>query len=227
MAPIHGDRSEAFERVTSMVLFNEDETADFERITVLYNINKRLMLYAEELTDETFLPPINEIRDTNDHLMRVFAAKLGFGEDGPETIGLNLDAAFSHLYRATYEHLDYIKIYQIEAIQIDLENIHNDALVAVFPEYYREIKPRLTAAIEKIPEYRDGKNIADPDFKLIEEYMAIIESIKTDYKKIGSMLPALIEYQAKQKEDNRREKLMYVILGIILTFFGTVAANIF
>lgn len=212
-----------------MEFFDDTEAEAVKKIAKLYNYNKNLMLYAEELTDETFLPPINEIRDANDHIMRVFATVFGFGETGaetgPEYIKSNLDAAFSHVYRATYEHLDYIKIYQHDAIQTNLVNIHPETLVAVFPDYYREIKPRLVDAIEKIPDYRNGKDIGDPNLEQVEAYMAIIETTKADYKKIVVMLPALNEYQAKKARDNWKEKIIYFILGGILTFLATVAAN--
>ncbi len=205
--------------------FSDDEAEAIKRIAKLYNYDKNLMLYAEELTDETFLPPINEIRDANDHLMRVFAAKFGFGENGPENIKTNLEAALSHVYRATYEHLDYVKIYQFEFIQNSLKNIHPETLAIVFPEYYKDVKPRLVDAIDKIPDYRNGKNIADPDLRKVEAYMAIIEEIKADYKKIGLMLPDLTEYQAKKNSDKWKERILYIIIGVIITFIGTVAAN--
>ncbi|WP_348305435.1 hypothetical protein [Methanothrix sp.] len=214
-----------------MEVFNEAEAEAVKKIAKLYNYNKNLMLYAEELTDETFLPPINEIRDANDHIMRVFAIVFGFGETEPETgsehIKSNLDAALSHVYRATYEHLDYIKIYQHEAIQNNLANIHPETLATVFPEYYREIKPRLVDAIDKIPDYRNGKNIADPNLEQVEAYMAIIETTKKDYKKIIVMLPSLNEYQAKKLRDNQKGRLIDIVLGIIIMLLGTVTANYF
>lgn len=212
-----------------MEFFDDAEADAIKKIAKLYNYNKNLMLYAEELTDETFLPPINEIRDANDHIMRVFAIVFGFGEpdgeNGHENIKSNLNAAFSHVYRATYEHLDYIKIYQHDAIQTNLTNIHPETLATVFPDYYKEIKPRLVNAIEIIPDYRNGKNIADPKLEQVEAYMSIIETTKADYKKIIGMLPALNEYQAKKTKDKWTERLMYFILGVLLTFLGTVAAN--
>jgi len=212
-----------------MEFFDDAEAEAIKKIAKLYNYNKNLMLYAEELTDETFLPPINEIRDANDHIMRVFATVFGFGEpdgeSGHEYIKSNLNAAFSHVYRATYEHLDYIKIYQHDAIQTNLANIHPETLVTVFPDYYKEIKPRLVNAIEIIPDYRNGKNIADPNLEQVEAYMSIIETTKADYKKIVDMLPALNEYQARKIKDKWTERLIYFILGVLLTFLGTVAAN--
>jgi len=214
-----------------MEFFDDIEADAIQKIAKLYNYNKNLMLYAEELTDETFLPPVNEIRDANDHIMRVFATVFGFGDTGEETgheyIKSNLDAAFSHVYRATYEHLDYIKIYQHGAIQNNLANIHPETLATVFPEYYRDIKPRLVDAIDKIPDYRNAKNIADPNLEQVETYMAIVETTKKDYKKIINMLPSLNEYQAKKLRDNRKGRLIDIVLGIIIMLLGTVVANYF
>lgn len=212
-----------------MEFFDETEAEAIKKIAKLYNYNKNLMLYAEELTDETFLPPINEIRDANDHIMRIFAAVFGLGEMGAETgheyIKSNLDAAFSHVYRATYEHLDYIKVYQYDAIQTNLANIRPETFTEVFPEYYREIKPRLVDAIDKIPDYRNGKNIGDPDLNQVEAYMDIIETTKADYKKIVSMLDSLNEYQVKQDRKNWKDKIIYVLSGVIIAILGSAAIN--
>jgi len=212
-----------------MEFFDDAEADAIKKIAKLYNYNKNLMLYAEELTDETFLPPINEIRDANDHIMRVFATVFGFGEpdgeSGHEYIKSNLNAAFSHVYRATYEHLDYIKVYQYGAIQTNLANILPETLTAVFPEYYREIKPRLVDAIDKIPDYRNGKNIGDPNLSQVEAYMDIIETTKADYKKIVDMLDSLNEYQVKQNRKDWKERILYVLLGVIIAVLGAVAIH--
>lgn len=55
--------------------------------------------------------------------------------------------------------------------------------------------------------------------------MSIIETTKADYKKIVDMLPALNEYQARKIKDKWTERLIYFILGVLLTFLGTVATN--
>ncbi|HPW73917.1 MAG: hypothetical protein IPI63_07525 [Methanothrix sp.] len=208
-----------------MEFFDDIEVNIIKTIVKLYNYNKCLMLYAEDLTDETFLPPINEIRDANDHIMRVFAVVFGFGDTGKETeheyIKSNLNAALSHVYRATYEHLDYIKIYQHEAIQNNLANIYPETLATVFPEYYRDINPRLVDAINIIPDYRKRKNIADPNLEQVEAYMAIIETTKKDYNEIIRMLPSLNEYQAKKLRDNWKRRLIDFVSGIIVILLGT------
>ena len=55
---------------------NEEELAQLRKTTEIYYHVKNLLFYSEQLDDqESFLPAINEIKDSFDHLMSVFAVK--------------------------------------------------------------------------------------------------------------------------------------------------------
>ena len=87
------------------------------------------------------MPPVNEIKDAFDHFMRISAVKFGMNDGDESYVQKNLEKVFSHIYRATFELFDYIRIYQKDSIDKKLNGITNDALVSVFPEYYQERIP--------------------------------------------------------------------------------------
>jgi hypothetical protein len=211
--------------------FSDDELQRLKEITELYSYTKDLILYSEELNNlSTFMPPINEIKDAFDHFMRITSVKFGMHEGDDEYARNNLEKVFSHLYRATFELFDYIRIYQKESIDKKLNGISNDALIHVFPEYYQKIKPAMEELITKIPGYKKDKDIGDPDIGVVKLYYHSIQEMREYIRKIDSMLPVLIEYDAKrnaeqaaseQKARNEKQKdwivqLLIAIAGIII-----------
>jgi len=118
--------------------FGEVEMEKLKEVTILYLKVRELMFYADEVHPEkkTFIPPINEIRNAFDHLMRVFAVKFELKTtDKEDYITDNLDMALSHVYRAAFDLLDYISIYLREKILDEINEISPEALTIVFPEY--------------------------------------------------------------------------------------------
>jgi hypothetical protein len=217
--------------------FSADELERIKEITELYSYTKNLILYSEELNNlSTFMPPINEIKDAFDHFMRITSVKFGMNTGDEAYIRTNLDKVFSHLYRATFELFDYIRIYQKDSIDKKLAGISNDALIHVFPEYYQKIKPAMEDLITKIPGYKKDKDIGDPDIAVVKQYYASIEEMREYIRKIDAMLPALIDYDTKRKAELaetdqkvRREKykdwcvqfliaLAIIVIGVIIGY---------
>jgi hypothetical protein len=206
--------------------FDTKEADTLEKITQVYRYEKDLMLHAEELNEESFLPPINEIKDAFDHLMRVFAVKCNLKTtDEQDYTYKNLDATFRHLYRATFDLLDYIRIFQRERVEDMLEGISREAISVVFPEYYRDIRPEIERALDKIPIYKGEKDIGNPNLDNIKGYCELVKSIKADCIKIEEKLPGLIQYeeQKKKEEAEKSNKIKndkykeYAVLFLIAT----------
>ena len=214
--------------------FSESELQRLKEITELYSYTKDMILYSEELNNlSTFMPPINEIKDAFDHFMRITSVKFGLHEGNEEYARNNLDKVFSHIYRATFELFDYIRIYQKESIDKKLNGISNDALIHVFPEYYRQIKPAMEDLITKIPAYKKDKDIGDPDIGVVKLYYHSIQEMREHLKKIDAMLPALIEYEERRKaelaakeqkeqDDRKQDWLVQTGIAIIGTGVGLV-----
>jgi len=198
--------------------------------TECYGILKDLALYAEELNSESFLPPINEVRDAFDHLMRMYSVLFGIRDGDGEYIKENLDAVFRHVYRASFDYLDYIRIYQKDYMHQRLEGISQQTIVNLFPEYYREILPEIESCLEDIPLYKASKDIGKPDMETVERYHAKVLKLRDYCAQINKMAPALIEAESKLREEvEQRERkeseirrveawkyLLFTIIGAII-----------
>jgi hypothetical protein len=189
-------------------LFSDDELSKLKEITELYSLTKTLVFYSEEMDHlETFVPSLNEIKDAQDHLMRVLSVKFGIKEDAPsDYVEINLHKVHSHLYRAAFELLDYIRIYQYDEITKQLEDISNEAIVNAFPSYYSTIKPRIEILFEKIPVYKKEKDIGAPDLSALKGYFEVINEVKEHIKTIKTMKATLIQYDLKKKADEIKKR---------------------
>jgi hypothetical protein len=207
--------------------FSDEELSQLKEITELYSITKTLIIYSEELNNlETFVPPINELKDSHDHLMRVYSVKFGFNPGMPEDYPKkNIEKVFSHLYRAAFECLDYVRIFQKDAITEKLEGVSNDALVNVFPEYYQTIRPRIEALIEQIPSYKRDKDIGRPDLVTVKQYYNSILEIKEHIKTIESRKAALVDYDVRRRTEELKKSWIEFFKFIIVAIIGGVVLH--
>ncbi len=197
-----------------------DKDQLLKEITELYSYYKELALYAEELRTESFIPPINEIKDAFDHLMRTYSVIYGFKEKDDEYVIKNLEATFRHLYRAVFDLLDYIRIYQKDIIDQKIDGFSRVALIDVFPEYFQEIVPGMDRCMKEIPSYKSEKDIGDPDLNAVRKYLDLVRQLRDYTFKTDSKLQALIQYQEKLKKEKRHNYVILLIIGIIGAFIG-------
>jgi hypothetical protein len=209
--------------------FSDDELSQLKEITELYSITKTLILYSEELNNlESFVPPINELKDSHDHLMRVFFGKFGLIQGLPlDYSKKNIEKVFSHLYRAAFECLDYVRIFQKDAIAQKLEGVSNDALVNTFPEYYQTIRPRIEALIEQIPSYKKDKDIGRPDLVTVKKYYDAILEIKEHIKTIESKKAALVDYDVRRGNEELKKHWIKIIELIAVGVIGAFISHYF
>lgn len=205
--------------------FDEQEAEALEKIARLYDYEKGLMIYAEELADESFIPAINEIKDAFDHLMRVFSVKFGLRDRDSIYINDNLDATFRHLYRATFDLLDFIRLLQKERLYEMVKDFSRDTLVDVFPEYYSKIVPEIEDAMLKIPRYKSEKDIGNPNLESVKGYVEIIEGTKLHFAKVSEMMPSLVDYENRKKIEERNKnikeygvRLLFVLVSVLLGY---------
>lgn len=203
--------------------FNESEGECFEDIIKIYLKSKDLMLYAEEIGDESFLPATEEFRHAFDHLMRVFAFKLGFKQADAKYAIENLMPAYRHLYRAAYNLLDYLSIYFRDNVQDEMKSFSGETLQEIFPEYYKEIKPYfVVGAPTEISKLRSEKDIGKRNENDLNKYIEIVERFKSYYDEILRIKPSLIEY-----EDKKRKAIMLrITILIIVTVIGALIAGV-
>jgi len=214
--------------------FGEVEMEKLKEVTILYLKVRELMFYADEVHPEkkTFIPPINEIRNAFDHLMRVFAVKFELKTtDKEDYITDNLDMALSHVYRAAFDLLDYISIYLREKILDEINEISPEALTIVFPEYYQKIRPDIEKASTDISDIRSKKDMGDPKIGDVIKYVEIIERLKSHLNKILEIKPSLIAYEERKKKEVKKSKffeiLIYIAIAIVSGVMGAVLRSYF
>lgn len=204
-----------------MTIFSEEELGRLKEITELYMITKDLILYSEELNNlESFMPPVNEIKDAYDHFMRVTSAKFGLNPNrDDEYVKKNFEKIFSHIYRATFELFDYIRIFQKDAIDKKLNDVSTEALNNVFPDYYRTIKPRIEFLIDQIPSYKRDKDIGDPNLTVVKRYHATIMEIREYIQQINSIKSSLVDYDMRRRDESLKRdwlNFIYLLLSAII-----------
>ena len=210
--------------------FDEKEGKLFEEIIELYVISKDIMIYAEEVGGESFSPATEEFRHAFDHLMRVFAFKLGFKQADAKYAIENLMPAYRHLYRAAYNLLDYLSIYFRDKVQDEMKSFSGETLQEIFPEYYKEIKPYFVVeAPTEISKLRIEKDIGKRNENDLNKYTEIVERFKSYYGEIIKIKPSLIEYedekrkkQAKDEDEKRKNRLLQIIIPSITAIIGAV-----
>lgn len=204
------------------VIFSEEETETLKELTSLYRRVKELMIYAEEMDPEkrTFLPPVNELRNAFDHLMRVYAFKFGLISANSEYVSINLQKTFGHVYRAGYDLLDWTSIQLRNKILNGVDEFSSETLATVFPKYYQEIRPDLEIASSEISKIRAEKDIGDPDEDDFIKYIKIIERLKNHLEEIDKIKVSLIEYENEKKKRARNSRLWQVFFIIIGTIIG-------
>lgn len=202
---------------------SEEELELLRDITILYGYYKELQLHADEISSESFLPPINEIKDSYDHLMRVFSVKFEIRDlsgNSDEYVTKNLDATFRHLYRAVFDYLDYISIHQKEIIHNRLDGISRDALTNIFPEYYQEILPEIDNCLDDIPRYKSEKDIGNPNLDNVEKYVQKVRQISEYFKTIDTKIPALNDYEMRRLSEEKKSEFKSVLLIVFGTILG-------
>ena len=210
--------------------FDEKEGKLFEEIIGIYSISKDIMIYAEEVGGESFSPATEEFRHAFDHLMRVFAFKLGFKQADAKYAIENLMPAYRHLYRAAYNLLDYLSIFFRDKVQDEMKSFSGETLQEIFPEYYKEIKPYFVVeAPTEISKLRIEKDIGKRNENDLNEYTEIVERFKSYYGEIIKIKPSLVEYEdekrnklVKHEDEKRKNRLLQIIIPSITAIVGAV-----
>ncbi len=206
-----------------MSFFSDDELCQLKRINELYQITQQLIYMSEELGDQnTFMPPINEIKDAFNHFMRIISAKFDSDKSKNQYAQINFEKIFSHLYRATFELFDYIYIFIRKDITESLQGISNEALTIIFSDYYKTIRPNIEDLIDKIPKYKNNKDIGDPNLEDVKQFFNSITDLRENQRKIHNILPSLIEYDIKEKKEKKDKQISQLFYDLIKVLIGFV-----
>jgi hypothetical protein len=136
---------------------NEEKfISHFYEVKDLYAEVKEIIILAENFdsTTDVYLSPLNELRNTLDHIMRSFIY--------PDKLDSEFSEAKEHLYRAGYDAYEVLSINVSSRIVKCIENYNADTITKVFPTYYTEIKQKIINIKIELAEERAHKKL-NPD----------------------------------------------------------------
>lgn len=195
--------------------FPESFTNKFFEIFNLYEEVKKIVLLAEyENKDQKYIiSSVNELRNTLDHIMRIFGS--------PDSLEKNFDKAKGHLYRAGYDAYEIIAISKLASISNVKDQFGLEAITIAFPDYFNKMVPLIKETKNELIFARANKKIDNGlDVKTVEEHFSKFEDISTKLIKIFDELNLKIDGIEDVHRDiqrrNRRNILTMVILGPIL-----------
>ncbi len=201
----------------------------WQEICEIYTCTKRITLLAEEYDKEfnSFIQPINEIKNVLDHLVRSKSVELGSVKLKNATrqskniyIHNNLEKALAHAYRAFVDTSDYFAITFREKIINTLSPFNDEVISIAFPEYYSIHRTRIDEISEKVAEFRMKKDIGDSDniMNLVREYCAISEELFEIFKKIQKKIAPLMKVKKGLTKKNILSHIIQGIIAFIIAF---------
>jgi hypothetical protein len=211
--------------------FLEEDLEQLKKLGDLYTQSKLLILYSEEVdpSARSNIQVIKELRDANDHLMRVVAARLcdvpPNGSNEPGYCSKNLEKAIGHVYRAAFDALDGTVLSLREKIAQVLSSYPSAVVKEIIPDYW-ELRTKLDCLTQKIATHRAAKDVAGNVGDTLNLYVSDTEEIKGFYKRVIDSGPALDDCHAKHKEERHNESrhhlFTHVLGGLGYSFIGTV-----
>ena len=167
----------------------------WENICKIHFFTKHFILLAEELSLDgtTFFQPLKEHRDAYDHIVRVYAVKMGLKteSDVDNYVRENMSKALGHEYRAFFDAVDWFSIILREKINFLLQGKTNEYIKSCFPDY-QKFKEELIELPKKIADLREGKDIGNnmnlSIFDKIESYTTILDSLTDKYIELAKAL---------------------------------------
>ena len=179
----------------------------------LYTKVRKTIIYVENFDPERkmYIAPMNELRSALDHIFR--------GIDKAETGGASqyeLKEAKEHLTRAGYDAFELLIGNLGQQIISQLSSYSSDTISVVFPDYFREYKPKMLKIKEEIAELRaEKKNCVEDAFN---SYFDQIEELISIEKNVSTMIPSLDELENKRKKERRSDLIKSVFWGAIASF---------
>lgn len=179
----------------------------------LYNQVRQAIILVENFDEERkmYIAPINQLRSALDHIFK--AINNGTNDDHCD---YELKEAKEHMDRAGYDALELLAGNIGIKIIKRLSDYDTDTLTTVFPEYHKEIKPKLTEIRQCVATLRSDKKI-NSEKSFSAYFDQITELIEID-KKVDIMIPSLHEYQSKKKREKVVGKIISFVLGLLSAF---------
>jgi len=199
----------------------------WRQIIEIHQYAKELALIGQEINEgfDDFIQPVQEQKHALEHIIRARAAEMGLSrETSGAYIEGNLEKALGHAYREFFDVADWVSIHVRGKILGMVGKYSVECVAAVFPEWYRDIRPKLENLNLQIAEIRKNKDVSTQG-GLIEEvatYRARTNELIGWLARIPNYIPQLEECQKEKRQDRVRYYLwtvFLVVLGIGLGYF--------
>jgi hypothetical protein len=173
------------------------------RLVILYSRTKRFILQAEETDRESRanIAIFKEQRDALDHIMRALNRAFNDPPDhsNAEYVEAQFDKAWGHLFRAAYDSLDGVDVSFKLRLEEAMRGVSNDAISAVYPEYYTKVHPEMFELQKQIAEFRSTKDVHKSTFEDLDAYCGSVERLAELTKQILTRVPAFKDWQKRDR----------------------------
>ena len=201
----------------------EDKAACFDKLHnlyVLYANVRHAVILAENFNARRQMPiaPLNQLRNALDHIFNA----VNKANNMDEQFEHELKEAQEHINRAGYDALELLAGNLGTKILERLNSYTSTTISTVFPTYYSDIRPRITAIKKDVAILRAEKEI-DTEKSFSAYFDQISELIEID-KKVDTFIPALDDFERKRKKETQRHWLItagITALGCIITLILT------
>lgn len=213
-----------------------DEKEILRVIVEIHQITKGFTTKGEELNPEfkSFLQPLNELKNTLEHLIRYEAAKLEFGGEkkSDSYITTNLEKALGHECRAFFDTVDWLTVLLRKKVNDLLKPYSPESINKGLPEYYRTIRPRLEEINNIIAQERSRKDIGNGKEILpqIYEYSDVVTELFDIHKIIVNSVGSIVEFHDLEREESKKGSFRFgvtIILMIVICFISIAGTYFF
>ncbi len=198
------------------------------KIIRVHEITKARIIEAEEMGVNSWLGPLNELKNAYEHIIRSQSAALGFQEGkGEDYVRTNLEKALGHEYRAYFDAADWLTINIREKIINELKPYSSASIRAAIPDYYSQLRPQINEITDKIAALRQGKDIGNGNGILpnVEDYEKLLITLTDIYKHIIKRLDCIIECENSERSwrgaFTRPGPIVAALIGIVATLIIT------
>lgn len=198
-----------------------DESKKIIKLLETYQIAQSAILYSEEVdpTSASNLQINKEMRDTLDHLMRIYNHKLNSQNMNRDLLNENYEKAIGHLYRATFDALDGTVMSVSELISHSLNKYTAKVLSEVIPDYWK-MRKEILSIKSKVSNFRAYKDVGEKSNEMLNSYIAEVDVLDGFYKEILENGPQLDEYEKQLRGQNIKKRIIDISVAIIATVIG-------
>lgn len=188
------------------------ETLFFNSVRELFDLYEKVKLtiiYSENFDpeQELYVAPINQLRSALDHIFKAV--------NHADDMEYELKEAKEHLERAGYDAFEIFASNLGIQIINKLKPYTTTDITNTFPEYYKEIKPKLTEIRANLGQIRKHKKENNGKIDSFEAYSDQINTLIEFDKKVNYAIPAIEEYKLKRKKEKHKDIFKNIIIAIV------------